>query len=508
LYFSKKDHDTQPAGSRRTGTVGPTARKQTVTMTPAPTSILLVDDEVAILKSFACFFEECGYHVLTARDGHEGLAAFQLHRPALVFTDLRMPGMDGLELIRRLKELSPPTPIIVISGIGVVADAIEALKLGAYDYITKPVFSIAELENVAKRALETVELRHEVSALRDHILTGKLANADAFADIVTQDDGMRRIFHYVEAVAPSSQPVLISGQTGTGKELIARAVHTLSHRKEFIAVNVGGLDDLIFSDTLFGHMRGAYTGAERPRDGIIAQAAGGTLFLDEIGELTDTSQIKLLRLLQEQEYFPLGSDTPRKSTARIIAATNQDLRAMVDTGRFRQDLYYRLCTHTVLLPPLAARKGDIPLLLGHFLAEAAGAMNKSLPSAPPELHGHLAAYAFPGNVRELKSMVYDAVANHSRGVLGKEYFLRAMGPNHPTAPTGSDCNAALAALMESGDRLPTLKEAEEALISKALERANGNQGVAARYLGITRQGLNKILNRNRRLSPTWPCQHH
>ncbi|HEX9078356.1 MAG TPA: response regulator, partial [Desulfuromonadaceae bacterium] len=172
---------------------------------PAPT-ILLVDDDVAILKSFACFFEDCGYRVIVARDGREGLDVFQRYTPELVFTDLRMPGMDGLEFIGVLKEMSPETPVIVISGIGVVADAIRALKLGAYDYITKPVFSLTELENVAKRALETVELRHEVSALREHILTGKLGNPEAFAAIVTRDDGMRRIFHYVETVAPNSQP--------------------------------------------------------------------------------------------------------------------------------------------------------------------------------------------------------------------------------------------------------------------------------------------------------------
>ena len=470
---------------------------------PAPPTILLVDDDVAILKSFACFFEDCGYHVLVARDGHEGLATFERYGPDVVFTDLRMPGMDGLEFMSRLKESSPGTPVVVISGIGIVADAIKALKLGAYDYITKPVFNLVELENVARRALETVELRHEVSALREHILTGKLGNAEAFAGIDTQDCGMRRIFHYVEAVAPSSQPVLISGQTGTGKELIARALHRVSGRTgDFVAVNVGGLDDLVFSDTLFGHTRGAFTGAERARNGIIAMATGGTLFLDEIGELTDASQIKLLRLLQEQEYFPLGADTPRKSTARIVAATNRDLRAMTESGGFRQDLFYRLRAHNIQLPPLAARKMDIPLLLDRFLAEAAASMGKPLPPVAPELYRYLAAYTFPGNIRELKSMVYDAVANHSRGVLGKEFFLRAMATSRPEVPEAAASDDILTAFADPEGRLPTLKEAEQALISKALERAGGNQGVAARHLGITRQGLNKILNRKKRLSPS------
>ncbi len=470
---------------------------------PAPATILLVDDEEIVLKSFVCFFEDCGYRVLEAHNGQEGLTIFRHNRPDLVFTDLFMPVMGGLDLIRAIKELSPETPVIVISGIGVVADAIKALKLGAYDYITKPVINIAELEIVAKRALETVELRHEISALREHLLSGQLDNTEAFAGINTQDAGMRRIFHYIEAVAPTSQPVLISGQTGTGKELVARAIHTASGRTgDFIAVNVGGLDDHVFSDTLFGHLKGAFTGADRVRDGMVALAGNGTLFLDEIGELAEASQIKLLRLLQEQEYLPLGSDTPRKATARIVAATNRDLRAMVEADRFRQDLFYRLCTHNVYLPPLTARKGDIPLLLDCFLAEAASSMNRALPSVAPELYHYLAAYAFPGNIRELKSMVYDALARHSRGVLGKECFLQAMNANRTAAPGVPVNDGIIATLGGPENRLPTLKEAEEALIGKALERAGGNQGVAARYLGITRQGLNKILNRRKNSSPT------
>lgn len=458
-------------------------------------TILLVDDDEAVLKSFACFFEDCGYHVLEAHNGREGLEIFQRTLPDLVFTDLRMPEMDGLDFLRSIKNLSPDTPVVVISGIGVVADAIKAVKLGAWDFITKPVCDLAELEIVAKRALETVELRHEVSALREQILIGRLSNADAFTAIITRDAGMHRIFHYIEAVAPTSQPVLITGQTGTGKELVAHAVHDVSGRKGgFIAVNVGGVDDLVFSDTLFGHVRGAFTGADRQRDGMISQAGSGTLFLDEIGELSDASQVKLLRLLQEHEYFPLGSDMPRKSNARIVAATNQDLRAMVDAGKFRQDLYYRLCTHQIHIPALAARKGDIPILLDRLIEEAAGSMHKPQPTVSPELHQYIAAYDFPGNVRELKSMVYDAVARHTRGVLGKESFLNAMDARRPVSPFNEGVTVMIS---DNPDRLPTLKEAEEALVQKALERAGGNQGVAACYLGITRQGLNKMLNRKK-----------
>lgn len=460
-------------------------------------TILIVDDEEAIRKSFAIFFEDCGYLVLEAGNGIEGLETFKLKKPDLVFTDLRMPCMDGLEFVRLLKEISPETPVVVISGIGVVADAIKAVKLGAWDYITKPVVNLDELELVAKRALETVELRHEVSALRQQVLDGSLHNGKAFDGIVTRDETMRRIFGYIEAVAPTSQPVLISGPTGTGKEMVANAIHKASKRSgSFVAVNLGGVDDQVFSDTLFGHVKGAFTGADRLREGLIAQAERGTLFLDEIGELAESSQLKLLRLLQEQEYFPLGSDHPKKTTARVVAATNRDLRATVAEGRFRQDLYYRLCTHQVQLPALASRKNDIEPLLRLFVSEAAASLNREVPVISAELPYYLSSYHFPGNVRELKAMVYDAVARHSRGTLSKEYFLQTMdssAPMPPAVPTP----AAIAGIGDFGDRLPTLKEAEEALIEQALKRANGNQGVAARYLGITRQGLNKILNRKK-----------
>lgn len=460
-------------------------------------TILIVDDEQEIVKSLAIFFEDSGYRVVEAGNGVEGLESFQRHHPDLVFTDLRMPQMDGLEFMRRIKELNPDTPVIIISGIGIIADAIKAVKLGAWDYITKPVVNLAELEIIAKRALETVQLRHEVSALRQQVLGGQIQNQEAFAAIVTRDEGMQRLFKYIEAIAPTSQPVLITGPTGTGKEPFAHSVHKASRRSgNFVAVNLGGLDDQVFSDTLFGHVRGAFTGADRIREGVIAQAAGGTLFLDEIGELAESSQIKLLRLLQEQEYFPLGSDVPSKTTARIVAATNRDLRAMVDRGRFRQDLFYRLCTHQVHVPALASRKGDIALLLDLFAAEAAAALHKDVPAISAELPCYLAAYDFPGNVRELKAMVYDAVAVHCRGVLAKDCFIQAMGARHPAGSSSPACDIA-SVLGDSADRLPTLKEAEEALVRQAMDRANGNQGVAARYLGITRQGLNKMLNRKK-----------
>ena len=460
-------------------------------------TILLIDDEVEVLESIGMFLEDCGYRVLKTSNGCDGLQAFVQHAPDVVFTDLRMPKMDGLAVIREIKALSPDTPVAVISGTGVVADAIQAVKLGAWDYITKPIMDLAEIDLVARRAIEHRELKNEVVALREGMLGAKLRRPEAFAAIITADPAMHRLFQYIEAIAPSSQPVLVSGQTGTGKELIAQAIHGVSSRKgAFVAVNLGGLDDQMFSDTLFGHVRGAFTGADRLREGMLAQAAGGTLFLDEIGELAETSQVRLLRLLQEHEYFPLGSDTPRKSQARIVAATNRDLADRVKQGAFRQDLYYRLCTHQITIPPLAARRGDIPLLLANFVADAAVQLGKTPPQLHPELSRYLATYEFPGNVRELKSMAFDAVARHTRGQLAKNAFLHAMGdqagPDHDSAAT-----ALTDAIGSIDGHFPTLKEAEDLLIRKALELAGGNQGVAARYLGITRQGLNKILNRQK-----------
>ncbi len=466
-------------------------------MTTKNATILVIDDEPGILSSFAWLFEDCGYNVVTASNGQEGLTAFHRSNPDLIFTDLRMPVMDGLTFLRAVKELNVEVPVIIISGNGIVSDAIAAIKLGAYDYITKPVVSLTELEIIARRALDSVELRRETNALRQKLLSGELSYGTAFSAITTCNAEMRRIFSYIEAVAPGSQPVLITGQTGTGKELVARSVHTASGRSgSFVAVNVAGLDDQSFSDTLFGHVKGAFTGAERMREGMIAQATGGTLFLDEIGDLPEPSQIKLLRLLQEQEYHPLGSDRAQKSNARIVAATNRELKVMSESGRFRQDLYFRLCTHQIHIPSLSERLEDIPLLLEQFVAEAAASFAKDVPSIPQELCAYLASHDFSGNVRELKAMVFDAVAQHKSGnQLSKECFLKSMG-TRTSASAQVDCPSVMLPFqVEPTDRIPTLKEAEQLLIRLAMERAGGNQGVAARYLGITRQGLNKMLHR-------------
>jgi DNA-binding NtrC family response regulator len=333
--------------------------------------------------------------------------------------------------------------------------------------------------------------------MSDRLVSGELRHPEVFADIVTGDRGMLAIFSYVEAVAKSPQPLLITGESGVGKELIAQAAHRLSGcRGRLVTVNVAGLDDTVFADTLFGHVRGAFTGADQVRRGMVEEAADGTLFLDEIGDLSIPSQVKLLRLLQEGEYFPLGSDLPKRLKARIIVATHQSLTAKEVEGTFRRDLYYRLRTHQVHLPALRERKGDIPLLLDHFLTEAAKELGKKKPTPPRELAQHLGTYDFPGNVRELKAMVYDAVSTHRDRMLSMDSFIRALAqvPGERTASSEPDSHRnPFAGFAE----LPTFAEAAAFLVTEAMDRAGGNQTIAARLLGISQPALNKRLKSTR-----------
>ena len=271
------------------------------------------------------------------------------------------------------------------------------------------------------------------------------------------------------------------------------ALHTLSGSKgNFVAVNVAGLDDTVFADTLFGHRKGAFTGADLAREGLIVRAASGTLFLDEIGDLNDQSQIKLLRLLQEREFYAVGSDNPTSTNARVLLATNHDLQKLVAEGRFRKDLYFRLYAHRLLIPPLRERTEDLPLLLDHFLADAADEFGKKKPTPPPELVTLLENYSFPGNVRELEALVYDAVARHDAGILSMESFSSAIGASRTPHFRHSEQSQAGTNRMETiFGHFPTIAEVEEYMISEALQQAKGNQGIAANLLGISRQTLNK-----------------
>lgn len=458
-------------------------------------TILVVEDEYYVRESLTAYLDDIGFRVLAAENGQRGLELFRLEAPDIVMTDLRMPVMDGFALVEAIAAESGFTPIVVVSGVGAVDEAVRAMRMGAWDYLSKPIVNLEELQITLERSLERARTKYELERLRRHLVAGTLENETAFGGIVTTSARIRSIFLYLESVAPSRQPVLISGETGTGKELIARAVHSLSGvGGPFVAINLAGLDDVMFSDTLFGHQRGAYTGADRAREGLIRQASGGTLFLDEIGDLSSGSQVKLLRLLQEGEYLPLGADKVQSSDARIVAATHADLKHRMEMGTFRPDLYYRLCSHRVELPPLRDRPEDLPLLAAHFLNKAAASLGKPLPVAPPELNRYLAAYRFPGNIRELESILHDAVARSASRILSLESVVAAIGSDlqvpASAAPAVSHCP-----VCPFGEKFPTLKCAEDLLISEALRLADNNQRLAAAYLGITRQALNKRLGR-------------
>jgi DNA-binding NtrC family response regulator len=460
-----------------------------------------VDAEPQLLRSASLILRASGIpHVLTLDDSRAVLPLLAEQNVGVVVLDLTMPHLPGQLLLERMAAEYPDIAVILMTATNDLDTAVQCMQAGAVDYLVKPVEKNRLVSSV-RRALEIRAMREEVLALKERLLTLTPPQREAFAALITQSQAMQAIFRYVEAIAPSPQPVLITGETGTGKELLARAVHTVSQREgQLVAVNVAGLDDTLFSDTLFGHTKGAFTGAEQARDGLITQAAYGTLFLDEIGDLPAPSQVKLLRLLQEGTYYPLGADHTRQSQARMVVATNYDVEQRVDAGAFRKDLYYRLRAHHLHIPPLRARQEDIPLLVNHFLEQASQALNKPTPTPPMALYQRLKAYPFPGNVRELEAMVFDAVAQHRSGLLSLRSFNATLQPQYPISPDRPQSAVALedwSAFFP--ERLPTLKEAEQALVAEALRRADGNQGIAAGMLGLTRQALNKRLTRRKTL---------
>ncbi|WP_330220578.1 sigma-54 dependent transcriptional regulator [Syntrophotalea acetylenica] len=413
--------------------------------------ILIVDDEEHILLSTKSVLSFAGIQdVKTIEDSRLVMPILASEIIDLIILDLFMPYMSGKDLLNAISQNYPHIPIIVMTAADEVETAVECMKAGAFDYLVKPVEN-TRLTTSVKRTIEIHSLKYQVMQLQEHLLGNTIKNPSAFDPIITASPKMSSLFQYCEAIAESGQPVTVIGATGVGKELVAKAIHDVSGLGgNFVAVNVAGLDDHMFSDTLFGHRKGAFTGADQTRRGLIAQATGGTLFLDEIGDLSETSQIKLLRLLQEQEYYQVGSDIPQISDARIIAATNKDLRKMVEKGTFRNDLYFRLCTHQVQIPPLRDRLEDIPLLLEHFLDKAAKTMKKKKPSYPAELITLLSSYDFPGNVRELKALVFDTVARHNNGMLSLKRFRELVG-NQPSPPASTPFKTKLWSIHCRGD---------------------------------------------------------
>ncbi|MBF0621660.1 MAG: sigma-54-dependent Fis family transcriptional regulator [Magnetococcales bacterium] len=454
--------------------------------------VVLVDDETEVLNATSILLESRNISpIICLEDGRSLVNILNTHGGLVVVLDLVMPKVSGMELLKEIRNQFPEIPVIIMTALNTLDIAVECMKSGAFDYLVKPVEESRLIATIQK-ASEMRSLKEQLQRLQGYLTNDTLQNEEAFTPIITRSKKIRGIFQYLEAIAHSAEPVLIQGETGVGKELFANALHKVSNRKgKLIAFNVAGLDESTFSDTLFGHRKGAFTGADRTRQGLIAEAHDGTLFLDEIGDLDSVLQVKLLRLLQERQYFPIGSDLPRLSNARIVCATNRDLDQLTESGQFRSDLYYRLSAHKVTIPPLRSRKEDLPFLIHHFLDEAAQAQVKKRPTPPPALMTLLENYSFPGNIRELRGMIHDAVAQHRSHILSLQSFKRAIQRSHPgTTQTNAESPLTPPNVYQLfPDPLPSLDSANNDLIKEALRRAKGNQSLTASLLGISRQTL-------------------
>lgn len=454
-------------------------------------TVLIVDDDTGVLKRLERLLHFEGYpNIALCERADEAWPLVESQKILAMVLDLMMPGTDGYAMLERMRSERPEVPVIVATAINDLDTVVRCMKAGAFDYVPKSAETsrlLASLEHAAMIG----RLLDDNRALRESLLSADEAQPSYFEPIITRDRKMLDIFRYVAAIARSDKPILITGESGTGKELFAAAVHAASGRSgSLVTVNIAGLDDTMFSDTLFGHKRGAFTGADSDRPGLIEQAKGGTLFLDEIGDLPPQSQVKLLRLIEQRLYYPLGADLTRSSDALIVAATNRDLEAACAAGTFRQDLFYRLETHRIRLPPLRDRTGDIPLLVECFVQRAAEKFQRSAPVVPPELYELLHTYDFPGNVRELESMVYDAVGRAAGRTLALESFKARVFKESSQPRVVRSLVGGLYASLPS---LPTLREASEELVREALSRSGGNQGVAAGLLGLSRTALNRRL---------------
>jgi DNA-binding NtrC family response regulator len=460
------------------------------TNTESPWPIFLVDDEEPLLDSLSMTLLAAGFeYVETFTDGRAVLDRLPDVRCALLLLDLFMPGkVSGEEILDRFRSEAPHVPVVVVTGVDDTLTAVRCMKAGAFDYLVKPVEKALLLATV-QRALEHARLLRQNIHLRDKLLSECLDQPEAFSGIITENRRMQAIFRYMEVIAPSAEPVLITGETGTGKDLTAKALHRLSGRSgPFVAVNVAGLDDSIFADTLFGHVKGAFTDAGQNRRGMVGQAADGTLFLDEIGDLSLVSQVKLLKLIQDQEYLPLGAERPCRSRARIVAATNQDLEAAELKGLFRKDLFYRINTYHVHLPPLRERGRDVLLLAEHYLRQARANLKVPCGRINPLLADRLLSHPFPGNVRELRSLIFNTMAQG-----GLQELERNMAALIRTPVRHADAPASETDILFP-DPLPTMDRAAQELVQEALRRSGGNQAAAARMLGISRQAMHQRLN--------------
>lgn len=463
--------------------------------------ILMIDDEEQFLLGASTALANKGFNnVITCADSRKAMQILSEAEYSVIILDLIMPHVSGLELLKQIHDEYPELIVVVLTAIHEVETAVKCMQMGAFDYIVKPVNN-TRLVTTLKRAVQFAEMRTENTRLKKYLVSGELEHPEFFTEIVTQNDKMFSLFQYMEAISFSPLPVLITGETGTGKELFARTIHRLSERAgKLVTVNVAGLDDHLFSDALFGHKRGAFTGATNDRKGLIEKATGGTIFLDEIGDLKPESQVKLLRLIQDNgEYYPIGSDIPRPCNARIIVATNANLASRKKSGEFRKDLYYRLSTYHIHVPALRQRKDDIPLLLEHLFTKAADILNKKRPTPPKELVTLLRNYAFPGNIRELEAMVFDAISRRRSGRLSLDSFREKLKDTFPDdgdfLPEEAVETEAYPSTLMFPEKLPDIKELQDMLIDEALRRTDGNQRQAAELIGLSRRALNNRLHK-------------
>lgn len=435
--------------------------------------ILIVDDDTSLRRVLEYNLQEEGYEVRTAGTGEEGLKLFDEYGPELLITDLNMPGMGGLTLLAAVKEKAPDTLVIVITAFGAVETAVEAMKLGAYDFITKP-FNRDALKLTVRKALQVQWLARENRQLKE-----ELTERAEFRKIIGISRRMEEVFRVIGRVADTEATVLITGESGTGKELVARAIHSQSARRSasFVAINCAAIPRDLLESELFGHVKGAFTGAVRDKTGKFQQAEGGTLFLDEVGELPVELQAKLLRALQEKEVQPVGGSSVQKLDVRVVAATNADLEQAIADGKFREDLYYRLSVIPVHLPPLRERKEDIPLLVRHFAAKHGGG-----PAVfSPETLEVLAGYPWPGNVRELENAVERMLIMRNGDVIAPEEVPEKI---RTTREKLRECP--VVCLPSEGY---SLEQLEREVVIEALERNGWNQSSAARFLRIPRHTL-------------------
>lgn len=456
--------------------------------------LLVVDDERSILMAFRRAFRDTGLEVVTAESGQDALETARQRRPDVVILDVQLPDQSGLEVFRGLHELDARIPVVLITGKATTDTAIEAMKLGAFDYLFKPL-ELPQLRQVIEQAL-AISRMMQVPAV-----VAETESADDRVDaIIGRCPSMREVYKAIGRVAAQDVTVLIAGETGTGKELVARAIYQHSRRKDapFLAINCAALAETLLESELFGHEKGAFTGADRQRIGKFEQCSGGTLFLDEVADMSPLTQSKVLRLLQEQQFERLGGNETIRADVRILAATNQDLKSLMEQGRFRKDLYYRLNGFTIRLPPLRERGDDLALLVQHYLRRFNRELGKEIQTIAPEALVVLEGYSWPGNVRELQSVLKQAMLQATGSVLLPD-FLPTASQAKTAAPeeTGMGSVQAFVAqqLAASSENLyeETLHWLERQLLTQVLQHTGGNQRQAAKILGITRGSLRNKL---------------